>query len=405
MDELTPPGGEESSRSRRTFLTTGLATGGILLALSRDALAQTEEGVARRDAPNTFVFDSPSQPSFLSGDGALINLKQTTRGSTLGDIAFGVIDSDERDPYRVATYIMDGGAVFTGRWLVVSQKRKSSGEILGVSAKPDGTENGMVQISPDVNGPGLAVEGKAAGNLVGEHNNLTALAVYDIDDVIGGATPYSWGYGKKRWAMLGDGKMLWGANLGIDPGPNADVSVERDSAGTLKVASRGTPETRFLIDSPTGAPSLELQRNGSTVFKFVSSSNGVGHLHVGGSPVARFANPGGAGGVMSVGVDDEGAVGTFAVGGSTPATRGIVARGRSGQTASLMEVQDASSNVLSRFDKNGYFMTRRTIAPADADLVSGELALWFDPTPKAAKLRIKAKTSAGVVVNGAVDLR
>jgi hypothetical protein len=391
--------------SRRRLLTAGFVTGGALLS-TQTASAQEAGDPAYRDAPNTFVFNRETQPSFLTGDGALVNIKQTTRGSTVGDIAFGVVDSDERDPYRVATYIMDGGAVFTGRWLVVSQKRKSSGEILGVSAKPDGTEDCMVQISPDVNAPGLAVEGKATGNLVGEHNNRTAMAVYDIDDIIGGATPYSKGYGKKRWAMLGDGKMLWGANLGIDPGPNTDVSLDRDAAGALKVASHGGLDARFSVNSPTGVPSLDLQRNGSTAFKFAANSTGTGQMLIGGSPVARLSNLGGTGAALSVGAEDEGAVGTFAVGANTsPSTRGLVARGRSGQVASLMELQDGSGNVQSRFDKNGYFMTRRTIAPADADLVTGELALWFDPTPKAAKLRIKAKTSAGVVVNGSVDLR
>ncbi|HEY7874074.1 MAG TPA: hypothetical protein VIG64_03020, partial [Actinomycetota bacterium] len=140
--------------------------------------------------------------------------------------------------------------------------------------------------------------------------------------------------------------------------------------------------------------------------KFAANSTGTGQMLIGGSPVARLSNLGGTGAALSVGAEDEGAVGTFAVGANTsPSTRGLVARGRSGQVASLMELQDGSGNVQSRFDKNGYFMTRRTIAPADADLVTGELALWFDPTPKAAKLRIKAKTSAGVVVNGSVDLR
>ena len=396
--------GEGSTVTRRRVLTAGVLTGTAVLGASR-AEAQTADDTAQRNAPNTFTFDNETQPSFLSGEGALLNVKQTTRGATVGDMAFGVVDSDERDPYRVATYIMDGGAVYTGRWLVVSQKRKSSGEILGVSAKPDGTEDCMVQVSPDVNAPGIAVEGKSAARLVGADNNRTAMAAYDIDDIIGGATSYSQGYGKKRWALLGDGKMLWGANLGIDPAPNTDVSLERDSAGALKVSSNGSLDSRLVVNSPSGTPSLELQRGGSSVFKFASSASGVGQVFLGASPVARFSNIGGTGASLSIGANDDGAVGTFAVGSSSPALRGLVARGRSGQTGSLVEVQDAGGNALSRFDKNGYFMTRRTVAPADADLVSGELALWFDTTPKAAKLRIKAKTSAGVVVNGSVDLR
>jgi len=43
-------------------------------------------------------------------------------------------------------------------------------------------------------------------------------------------------------------------------------------------------------------------------------------------------------------------------------------------------------------------------APADGDLNSGEMALWFDPTEGSAKLMIKAKDESGNVVEGEVAL-
>jgi hypothetical protein len=43
-------------------------------------------------------------------------------------------------------------------------------------------------------------------------------------------------------------------------------------------------------------------------------------------------------------------------------------------------------------------------APADADLATGEMAIWFDQTSGAAKLKIKAKDSGGTVRTGEVAL-
>jgi hypothetical protein len=63
-------------------------------------------------------------------------------------------------PYLLSAYFTPAGALYTGREIVVSNKRADiDGRILGVS--PDGgttTEPSMVVISPDVNGPSLAVE-------------------------------------------------------------------------------------------------------------------------------------------------------------------------------------------------------------------------------------------------------
>ncbi|SES47256.1 hypothetical protein [Rhizobium sp. NFR03] len=77
----------------------------------------------------------------------------------------------------------------------------------------------------------------------------------------------------------------------------------------------------------------------------------------------------------------------------------------SGQTGNLMEVtNNAGSVVFSRLDKNGVFMTSKTSAPADADISTGEMALWFDSTSGAAKLMIKAKDAGGTVRTASVAL-
>jgi hypothetical protein len=73
-------------------------------------------------------------------------------------------------------------------------------------------------------------------------------------------------------------------------------------------------------------------------------------------------------------------------------------------TGNTIEVKGAGNVLGSRFDKNAYFMTRKTAAPADADLTSSEAALWLDATNGAAKLMIKAKQADGTVRTGSVTL-
>ena len=79
-------------------------------------------------------------------------------------------------------------------------------------------------------------------------------------------------------------------------------------------------------------------------------------------------------------------------------------RARGGQSASILLLENGNGAVLSRFDKSGFFMTRKTTAPLDADLAPGELALWFDSTPAAARLVIKARDGGGTVRTGSVAL-
>jgi hypothetical protein len=82
----------------------------------------------------------------------------------------------------------------------------------------------------------------------------------------------------------------------------------------------------------------------------------------------------------------------------------VVAKGLTSQSGDLFAAQDSGANVLSRFDKNGYWMTRKTAVPADADLANGEAALWLDLTPGAPALRVKAKNGTGTVLTGSVPL-
>ena len=70
----------------------------------------------------------------------------------------------------------------------------------------------------------------------------------------------------------------------------------------------------------------------------------------------------------------------------------------------LIRLTDSVSNITSRFDKNGYLMTRKTAAPADADIGAGEVAFWFDSTNGAAKVMFKAKEAGGTIRTGQLAL-
>ena len=83
----------------------------------------------------------------------------------------------------------------------------------------------------------------------------------------------------------------------------------------------------------------------------------------------------------------------------------LVIEAHSSQTANLLAIyDDGKTNVLSRFNKSGYFMTRKIAAPADADVATSEVAIWFDNTSGAAKVMFKGKDSGGTVRTGSVTL-
>jgi hypothetical protein len=87
-----------------------------------------------------------------------------------------------------------------------------------------------------------------------------------------------------------------------------------------------------------------------------------------------------------------------------PAIVALLAQGASGQSADLVQVKDSTSAIASRFDKSGFFMTRKKTAPADADLANSELAIWLDDSPVQTKVMFKAKDSLGRVKTASVKL-
>jgi hypothetical protein len=100
--------------------------------------------------------------------------------------------------------------------------------------------------------------------------------------------------------------------------------------------------------------------------------------------------------VMSVG-----AVGPVTV---KPAatSSGLIVQGAASQSGNLTEWKDSSGAVLSTVSENGYFTTRKTAAPADAELATSELSFYLDNTAGFPRPTFKGKDSAGAAFTAPV---
>jgi hypothetical protein len=65
---------------------------------------------------------------------------------------------------------------------------------------------------------------------------------------------------------------------------------------------------------------------------------------------------------------------------------------------------NAFSNRLFRVLAGGAIATSATFAPADGDIDTGQVALWFDDTNGASALKIKGKSADGTVVTATIPL-
>lgn len=78
-------------------------------------------------------------------------------------------------------------------------------------------------------------------------------------------------------------------------------------------------------------------------------------------------------------------------------------QGRGGQSGDLLRLGN-DTTIYTRFDKNGRLGQRIDWAPADADIVNGEIFMWVTPTAGAMKLNLKGKDAGGTVRTAQVSL-
>mgnify|MGYP000871490262 CR=1 FL=1 len=172
---------------------------------------------------------------------------------------------------------------------------------------------------------------------------------------------------------------------------NASDQLEL-AGGTFKVTDSGSA---FYFESKTGADSEKA---------YLGKGHYAGaHLYSSDGFVTLGAQSGGIV-VHSLYSGSDAVVRMRSGGASQPILR--VHNDGAAQTADMQQWSDDTNatNIYSRINKAGYFMTRKTSAPADGDIATSELAIWFDNTSGAAKIKFKGKDSGGTVRTGEVAL-
>ena len=172
---------------------------------------------------------------------------------------------------------------------------------------------------------------------------------------------------------------------------NASDQLEL-AGGTFKVTDSGSA---FYFESKTGADSEKA---------YLGKGHYAGaHLYSSDGYVTLGAQSGGIV-VHSLYSGSDAVVRMRSGGASQPILR--VHNDGAAQTADMQQWSDDTNatNIYSRINKAGYFMTRKTSAPADGDIATSELAIWFDNTSGAAKIKFKGKDSGGTVRTGEVAL-
>jgi hypothetical protein len=279
--------------TRRRFLGSaalGAAAFTIAGRVDTASAANFQVHVNSRD-----ISSSPQGPTALAST-AWETYEQTRDGRTRGDAVWVIRDHSELDPYKDQTYFTDNGALLTGRYIVVSQKRRSAmggdpanGAIIqGISSVPDGSEPSMISASADVDGPAIAAEAFTT-NAAGQKNQ-SAFAAYDLNSVSGGQTPYSGGYGRKKFIIRGDGGLWWGTDLKLDPWANSDARLERQAPGALVLsAPRTQDQARLVINSLDSSAALQFAQNSVRGAEFVLNQWGHLYLDVGsGTPFRMY---------------------------------------------------------------------------------------------------------------------
>lgn len=172
-------------------------------------------------------------------------------------------------------------------------------------------------------------------------------------------------------------------------------------------------KTTFTLSGATGsATTLNVNSAASQGSVFNMQYNGVGRFqvecdsietvfrHDGTSMFYLFA---GGNGIVSWFTQDN-STAKFLIAGDANSRPSFAVKANASQADSLVAWLDSSGAKYSHINKAGYFMTRKSAAPADADVATGELALWFDKTAGAAKAMFKGKNASGTVVTGSVAL-
>lgn len=149
----------------------------------------------------------------------------------------------------------------------------------------------------------------------------------------------------------------------------------------------------LLAPSAGQGTHLSMQYGNTYTFAIDTISTTETALTHGGATMRMFSSGTGR---ISVFAEDN-STARFSILGESAAIPTFAVKADAAQSDSLISALSSAGVKLTHLNKSGYFMTRLHAAPADADVATGEVALWFDQTIGATKLMVKGKDSGGTV--------
>ena len=191
--------------------------------------------------------------------------------------------------------------------------------------------------------------------------------------------------------------------LGINTGANAAVRLHVLGTGNLLRLAQSTTSYMTFTQRDNGVFGWLMAPGGNYAETF---NFNTGNISIGGDqPSAdhQFVVYGKTQ-IIAGGTTDADATAYLLVRPSIATEKAIIAKGVASQSANLQEWQDSAGGIHSTVSENGYFTTRKNSAPADAELATGEVAIWFDSTAGSAAVNFKGKNASGTVVTASVAL-
>jgi hypothetical protein len=207
----------------------------------------------------------------------------------------------------------------------------------------------------------------------------------------------------------GSGLVSNGLSVQLSGGASAADTAWIDERGVVNIQLQtGLGFNAINVRNTTGAIVAHIDNDGGLEFSsgaFALSQAGnltvdsTAPLPLAGNATFRYA-------INGFGLLTVAAGGGYGVSIGSPVATDIVlsVAAASGQTGDLFVAFDENFIKVARVLPMGAIVIAQHSAPADVDIATGQMALWFDQTPGAAKFMIKGKDSDGTVVTGEVAL-
>lgn len=178
--------------------------------------------------------------------------------------------------------------------------------------------------------------------------------------------------------------------------PNNVVVSAVTGFDTVLYVNAAASRTANLHFGFNGAASFATMATATNSFVWkVNANTGVTHFS---------SVNGGAGTGISVGISENLAIGTFAVGTSPTSSKGVAIRRRASQTGNMLEIQDSDGTTkLTYWDENArMYQNVPNSAPADADLSNGHVSPYLNEAGNTLLFRVRY--SDGTLKTGSVAL-